>query len=159
MNELKVVFLAVLRLLYPDVKVPPEMEQAVGQYVDLMRRTVPPQVTEQLLVAVPRLLSEKGEADLRQWLRTVELTTNRAAFLVCNDLELAARLAQVHTTGHARLEAQEIFTDLVRWCASDGYFALREYLGLAIEVRVAPAPMHPAPAWGRPARSYQQQRR
>ncbi len=65
-GELKVVFLAALKLVQPNVPIKPELQQSVGQYLDLLRKTVPPQLAEQLAVVVQRFLETKSEADLHK---------------------------------------------------------------------------------------------
>ncbi|HSZ84002.1 MAG TPA: hypothetical protein VLA14_17080, partial [Polyangia bacterium] len=130
--ELKVVFLAALRLVQPSLPVKPDLAQPVGQYYDALRKLMPPQMTEQLGVVVQRFLATKGEADLHKWANAVDLTATRAGLLVCNDLEVAARLAQSEPVSVGVVEPKEKIRDLIQWSISDEYFTLREHLGLII---------------------------
>ena len=41
-----------------------------------------------------RFVGAGARADIKQWMRTVELTGCRAGFLMCNNLEIAARMIQ-----------------------------------------------------------------
>ncbi len=130
--ELKVVFLAALRLVQPNVPVKADLAQPVGQYYDALRKLMPPQMTEQLGVVVQRFLATKGEADLHKWSNAVDLTATRAGLLVCNDLDVAARLAQSEPVSVGVVEPKEKIRDLIQWSISDEYFTLREHLGLII---------------------------
>ncbi|HEX4405777.1 MAG TPA: tetratricopeptide repeat protein, partial [Polyangia bacterium] len=130
--ELKVVFLAALRLVQPNVPVKPDLAQPVGQYYDALRKLMPPQMTEQLGVVVQRFLATKSEADLHKWSNAVDLTATRAGLLVCNDLDVAARLAQSEPVSVGVVEPKEKIRDLIQWSISDEYFTLREHLGLII---------------------------
>jgi tetratricopeptide (TPR) repeat protein len=130
--ELKVVFLAALRLVQPRFEVKADLQQPVGQYLDFLRKLVPPQMMEQLGVVVQRFLATKAEADLHKWANAVDLTATRAGFLVCNDLDVSARLVQTEPVSVGIVEPKEKIRDLIQWSLSDEYFALREHLGLVI---------------------------
>ena len=132
MAQLRVVFLAALKLSQPSFTVKPEVAQAVGQYLDLLRRLVPPQMMEQLTVVVQKFIATKAEADITRWARAVDYTSTRAGFLMCNDLDIAARLVQSEPVAVGVAEPKDKIRDLVQWSISDEYFAVREFLGLVI---------------------------
>jgi tetratricopeptide (TPR) repeat protein len=131
-SELKVCFLAALKLVQPQVPIKPELQQPVAQYLDLLQKTVPPQLLEQLAVVVQRFLATKAEADLHKWSNAVDYTATRAGFLTCGDLEVAARMAQMEPVAVGSVEPKEKIRDLIQWSVSDEYFKLREHLGLTI---------------------------
>jgi hypothetical protein len=93
---------------------------------------VPPHLLEQLAVVVQRFLETKAEADLHKWSNAVDYTSSRAGFLVCNDLEVAARLVQAEPMMIGSVEPKNKVRDLIQWSVSDEYFALREHLALMI---------------------------
>jgi len=130
--QLKILFLAALKLAQPSFTVKPEMAQPVSQYLDLLRKTVAPQMAEQLVAVVQRFITSQAEADLTRWARAVDLTTTRAGFLMCNDLEVAARLVQAEPVAIGVAEPKDKIKDLLQWSVSDEYFAVREFLGLVI---------------------------
>jgi tetratricopeptide (TPR) repeat protein len=130
--ELRVVFLAALKLVQPNAGIRPELQQSVGQYLALLRKTVPPQLMEQLAVVVQRFLETKEEADLHVWSNAVDYTSTRAGYLMCGDLDVAARLVQTEPVAVGSVEPKEKIRDLIQWTVSDEYFALREHLGLTI---------------------------
>ncbi len=130
--QLRVVFMAALKLSQPALTVKPEMAQPVAQYLDLLRKTVPPQMMEQLSVVVQRFIASKGEADLTRWATAVDYTATRAGFLMCNDLDVAARLVQSEPVAVGVAEPKEKIRDLLQWSISDEYFTVREHLGLVI---------------------------
>jgi len=131
-GELKIVFLAALRLVQPKFEVKADLQQPVGQYLDALRKLVPPQMHEQLGVVVQRFVTAKGEADLHKWSNAVDLTATRAGFLVANDLDVAARLVQTEPVSVGVAEPKDKIRDLIQWSISDEYFTLREHLGLVI---------------------------
>ncbi len=131
-SELKVAFLAALKLTQPNIPVKPELESAVAQYVGYLKQTVAPQMYEQLSVVVQKFLATRSDADLNRWAKAVDLTATRAGYLICGDLEFAARIAQGESVTVGSPEPKEKVMDLILWSISDEYFALREHLGQTI---------------------------
>ncbi|HMC93525.1 MAG TPA: hypothetical protein VKO16_02015, partial [Polyangia bacterium] len=130
--ELKIVFLAALRLVQPKFEVKADVQQPVAQYLDLLKRSVPAQMLEQLGAVVQRFIAAKGEADIQRWSNAVDLTATRAGFLICNDLEVAVRIVQTEPVSIGVAEPKDKIRDLILWSISDEYFAVREHLGLVI---------------------------
>ncbi len=130
--ELKIVFLAALKLVQPKFEVKADVAQGVAQYVHHLQRTVAPQQIEQLSAVVQRFVTSKGEADIHKWANAVDMTATRMGFLICNDLEIAARIVQTEPVSIGVADPKEKIRDLVLWSVSDEYFALREHLGLQI---------------------------
>ncbi len=131
-SELKVVFLAALKLVAANIPIKPDLVASVGQYVEFMQKAVPPQHVEQLSAVVQRFMSTKAEADLHKWSNAVDYTATRAGYLVCGDLEVAARMVAAEPVTVGSVDPKEKTKDLVRWTISDEFFALREQLGLTI---------------------------
>ncbi len=130
--ELKVVFLAALRLVQPKFEVKAELAQPVGEYARVLPKLIPPQMLEQLGAVVRRFIANQTEADINKWSNAVDMTATRTGFLICNDLDVAARLAQTESMSIGVAEPKDKVRDLVLWSISDEYFALREHLGLVI---------------------------
>jgi tetratricopeptide (TPR) repeat protein len=130
--ELRIVFLAALRLVQPKFEVKADVQQPVAQYLDLLKRSVPAQMLEQLGAVVQRFIAAKGEADIQRWSNAVDLTATRAGFLICNDLEVAVRIVQTEPVSIGVAEPKDKIRDLILWSISDEYFAVREHLGLVI---------------------------
>jgi hypothetical protein len=130
--ELKVVFLAALRLVQPKFEVKADLQQPVGQYLQVLPKLVPPQMLEQLSAVVQRFIAAKGEADISRWSNAVDMTATRAGLLICNDLDVAARVVQTEPVSIGVAEPKDKIRDLLLWSISDEYFTLREHLGLII---------------------------
>ena len=131
--ELKVVFLAALKLVQPKFEV--KADAAAGgrrSTCSACSAAVPPQMIEQLAAVVQRFITAKGEADIHKWSNAVDMTATRAGFLICDDLEVAARLVQAEPVSIGVAEPKDKIRDLVLWSISDEYFALREHLGMHI---------------------------
>jgi tetratricopeptide (TPR) repeat protein len=130
--ELKIVFLAALKLVQPKFEVKADAAPGVAQYLQHLQRSVAPQQIEQLAAVVQRFVANKGEADIHKWANAVDMTATRMGFLICNDLEIAARIVQTEPVSIGVADPKDKIRDLVLWSVSDEYFALREHLGLQI---------------------------
>jgi len=130
--ELKIVFLAALKLVQPKFEVKADVAQGVNQYLHHLHRSVAPQQIEQLAAVVQRFVANKGEADIHKWANAVDMTATRMGFLICNDLEIATRIVQTEPVSIGVADPKDKIRDLVLWSVSDEYFALREHLGLQI---------------------------
>ena len=60
------------------------------------------------------------------------LTATRVGYLICNDLEVAARLVQTEPVSIGVAEPKDKLRDLLLWSVSEEYFTVREHLGLLI---------------------------
>jgi tetratricopeptide (TPR) repeat protein len=131
-SELKVAFLAALKLVQPQLPLKPDLEAAVGQYLGYLRQLVPPQSIEALGVWVQKFLATQAEADLNRWSRAVDFTATRVGYLICGDLETAAQGVQAEPVTVGTPEPKEKILDLIQWTVSEEFFALREHLGQTI---------------------------
>jgi tetratricopeptide (TPR) repeat protein len=139
--ELQIVLLAVIQMMSDrGPPIPAELQPAVSQYADFLRRVIDsPQVLEQLGLLIDRFVAGSADGalpDLARWARGVHFTIARAGFLICNDLEVAVRLGQGGAGGGAGLGAMldpsDLARDLVEFCVSGEYFALRRHLGMGL---------------------------
>jgi len=130
-SELKVVFLAALKMVNPNAPVPGDAA-VIGQYVDAMRRTVAPAVLEQLALVVQRFMQTKSDADINKWTQAVELSAHRAGFVLCNDLETAAKMVSTEPVPVGGMSAKDKIRELVLYSISEEYFSVRQHLGLNI---------------------------
>jgi tetratricopeptide (TPR) repeat protein len=135
--ELEIVVRAAIRLVAPDVPVPGQLGEQVGQYGDFLVRVASVQTREHLGLVVRRFLAAGGAIDVPRWARGLALTAIRTGLLVCGDLEVAIRLGQA-SSAHAGIAPEEVTRELVEWNVSEEYFTLRAELGLgAVNLDVA----------------------
>ncbi|HKE14808.1 MAG TPA: tetratricopeptide repeat protein [Kofleriaceae bacterium] len=76
-----------------------------------------------------------GNGEIGGWRTATDLTANRVGFILCNDLETAARRVAVESAGVSTLSAKDRLRDLLAYSVSELYFGVRRHLGLAIEAR------------------------
>jgi len=129
-SELKTILLAALRVAGLGAADP-----AVDQTAQVLMDKLPPAQQDALRNVARRFVEAGGRSDVKQWMKALELTSCRAGFLLCNDLETAARMLQaLPPEGPTDLPAKEKVKELVLFSVSESYFNLREALGIQITV-------------------------
>lgn len=131
-TELKVALLSAIVLVKPDFPIPPDLQQHVQQYWAQMQKHVPPQAYEQLSIVVDRFLKNAPEVDLSRWGHSVDATSYRLGFIVCGDLEVAARLVSADPVIVGGPQVQDKIKELILYSVSEEYFSVRKQLGLTI---------------------------
>ncbi len=134
-GALKVILVAALKLVNPQFNLPGLDPNVLAQYVEVMRKHVPPTQLPVLQSLARRLVEDLGAVDLTQWLNAVELTANRAGFVVSGDLAVSAnmlRLMDRATVPLGGVSLQDKLGDLVVYSISEDYFEVRNQLGLTI---------------------------
>jgi tetratricopeptide (TPR) repeat protein len=131
-TELKVVVLSAIVMVQPRFPVPPDMVQLVQQYLPEMQKRMPPQVLEQLGAVVARFIQAAPEINLAKWGHAVDATSHRAGFVVCGDLEVAARMVSAEPVVVGGPQVKDKIKELVLYSISEDFFTVRAQMGLTI---------------------------
>ncbi|MBN2343641.1 MAG: tetratricopeptide repeat protein [Deltaproteobacteria bacterium] len=129
-TELKALMLAAIKLGNPGAKIPDDPTLTALQ--KQLRNTMSPMELESLRKVVNKFLKSGEQADLKKWIRSLELTACRAGFLLANDLETAARMIQSDPASLDDMSQTDKIKELVLFSVSPEYFRLREALGIVI---------------------------
>ena len=78
------------------------------------------------------------EVDLAAWIKSVELSAQRAGLLLCGDLKVAMTRMRAETRAIAELGLEQRRADLLAFCASDKLGRARGLLGLDARASNAP---------------------
>jgi golgin subfamily B member 1 len=131
-TELKVVILSAIVMVQPRFPVPPDMVQLVQQYLPEMQKRMPPQVLEQLGAVVGRFIQAAPEINLAKWGHAVDAVSHRAGFVVCGDLEVAARMVSAEPVVVGGPQVKDKIKELVLYSISEEFFTVRAQMGLTI---------------------------
>nr|HEX4312425.1 tetratricopeptide repeat protein [Kofleriaceae bacterium] len=131
-TELKVVVVSAIAMLQPRFPVPPDMVQIVQQYLPEMQKRMPPQLLEQLGAVVQRFIQAAPEINLAKWGHAVDAVSHRAGFVVCGDLEVAARMVSSEPVVVGGPQVKDKIKELVLYSISEEFFAVRAQMGLTI---------------------------
>jgi tetratricopeptide (TPR) repeat protein len=131
-TDLKIAFLAALVLVQPSFPIKPDQASLVQTYLPVLRSKIQPAWLEQLHNVVKRFLQNASEVDLVKWGHAVEATAHRVGFLLCGDLEVAAKMVQMEPVTVGGPQAKDKVRELVLYSISEEYFAVRQHLGTII---------------------------
>ncbi|MDQ3340002.1 MAG: tetratricopeptide repeat protein [Myxococcota bacterium] len=131
-TELKVALLSALVMVQPRFPIPPDMVQLVQQYLPEMQRRTPPHMLEQLGAVVNRFMQAQPEINLAKWGHSVDATSHRAGFVVCGDLEVAARMVSAEPVVVGGPQVKDKIKELVLYSISEEFFTVRAQMGLTI---------------------------
>jgi tetratricopeptide (TPR) repeat protein len=129
--QLQGALLSACLMVNPKTPLPVGEEKAINRSVSQLRKQLAYPQIEQLGNLLSRV--ERPErVDLTVWRNAVELTTDRVGLLLCNDLDIAAKVIAAEPSA-AGIPSRERAEQLVRFACSDAYFKLRKELAITIE--------------------------
>lgn len=131
-TELKVVVLSAIVMLQPRFPIPSDMTRLVQEYLPEMQKRMPPQVLEQLAAVVNRFVQAAPEINLAKWGHAVDATSHRAGFVICGDLEVAARVISSEPVTVGGPQVKDKIKELVLYSISEEFFTVRAQMGLTI---------------------------
>jgi tetratricopeptide (TPR) repeat protein len=131
-TELTVLLFAAIKLVQPDAPSPGDIDKQVMATAQTLRTFMQPMQIEGLRMVVKKFVADGAKANLKRWSQTVDVTANRAGFLLCGDLEIAKKIIAAEPQQPGDLPPQEKLKELLLFSVSDQYFSLRQGLGIAI---------------------------
>jgi hypothetical protein len=134
-SELFVLLLAAAKLVLKDTPVPSGLANAVDLTRKLLARAITKEARERLDSAAREVSSGAGIVDLGAWIRSVELTAQRAGLFLCGDLVTATARLRAETRSIADLSLDERRADLLAFSASPRLARARALVGVDIQQR------------------------
>jgi tetratricopeptide (TPR) repeat protein len=138
--ELSSLFLGAVKLVLPDLPVPQHLAEAAARRRKLLSRHLAPEARKALDAAVKRLDARDGRVDFAAWIRSVELTAQRAGLLLCGDLRVAMARLRAETRNIGELTLEQKRGDLLAYCASDRLARARAMLQVDAHSSIRPPP-------------------
>jgi tetratricopeptide (TPR) repeat protein len=132
-TALKSWLFAAIKLTAPQFPVAAELAGAVAEAMQALDAGIQGQARDQLTRVVAKLLQSGTALDLKRWVAGVDLTADRAGFLLAHDLETAVAVIRATDEGSSALSQDERFQELLLFSVSPAYFELRQKLGIAVD--------------------------
>lgn len=129
---LKAWLFAAIKLCVPQFPVAPDLQGQVHESMALMAHDFQGAQKELLTSHVSKLLNSGGAIDLKKWVAAIDLTADRAGFLLAHDLGVAAEVMRA-TEDAASVPAKERVKEIALFSIGDSYFALRQKLQITVE--------------------------
>jgi serine/threonine protein kinase/lipopolysaccharide biosynthesis regulator YciM len=131
-SGLRAWLLAAIKSAVGQFPIPKEMSGSVAEHLAAFKKHLPGPQQERLRSHVQKLLAAAPELDLKKWVAAVDLTADRAGFVLANDLELSTAVVRASPEESAGVPQKERLKELHIYAVSEEYLVLRHKLGIAI---------------------------
>jgi tetratricopeptide (TPR) repeat protein len=132
-TALKSWLFAAIKLTAPHFPVAAELEGAVAEAMRALDTGIQGPARDQLTRVVAKLLQSGTALDLKRWVSGLDLTADRAGFLLTHDLETATTVIRASDEASSAVSHEDRFQELVLFSVSPAYFTLRERLGITVD--------------------------
>ncbi|MEO8904192.1 MAG: tetratricopeptide repeat protein [Polyangiaceae bacterium] len=132
-TALKSWFFAAIKLTSPQFPVSPELEGAVNEAYQALEAGLVGQMRDQLTRVVSKLLTSGAALDLKRWVAGVDMTADRAGFVLAHDLETAAQVVKASDESSSAVAPDERFKELALFAVSPQYFEIRQRLMISVD--------------------------
>lgn len=129
---LKAWLFAAIKLCVPQFPVAPDLQGQVSESMALMKQDFQGVQKEIMTSMVSKLLQSGGAIDLKKWVAAIDLTADRAGFMLAHDLATATEVMRA-TEDASSVAAKERVKEIVLFSISEEYMALREKLQVSVE--------------------------
>jgi hypothetical protein len=129
---LKAWLFAAIKLSVPQFPVTPDLQGQVAEAITSMQADFQGIQREKLASLVSKLLQAGGALDLKKWVAAIDLTADRAGFVLAHDLGCATEVMRATEDG-ASVPVKDRMKELVLFSVSEEYFALRDKLQIRID--------------------------
>ncbi len=129
---LKAWLFAAIRLCVPQFPIGPDLQGQVNEALAFMTPDFVGVHRELLASTVSKLLQSGGAIDLKKWVAAVDLTADRAGFLLAHDLGVAVQVMRA-TEDAASVSSKDRSKEIVLYSISEPYLQLREKLGITVD--------------------------
>ena len=129
---LKAWLFAAIKLCVPQFPVAPDLQGQVNDAMTAMQADFQGMQREKLASLVSKLLQTGGALDLKKWVAAIDLTVDRAGFMLAHDLAVSTEVMRATEDG-ASVPVKERMKEIVLFSVSEEYFAIREKLQIRID--------------------------
>jgi tetratricopeptide (TPR) repeat protein len=131
-HGMKAWLFAAIKLISPQFPVTPDIEGPVKEAMAALDMGVRGSAREELAKVVSTLLREGAALDLKKWVISVDLSADRAGFVLAHDLETAAQIIKASDESASAVTGPERLRQIALYAISSEYLALRRRLGIAV---------------------------
>jgi tetratricopeptide (TPR) repeat protein len=124
--ELTTLFFAALKIALPEVPIP--AGDAVAKLRKRIAAHITPEERQTLVEAAKKFEEAGGRVDLGVWIKSVELTANRAGLVLSGDFHSAMKRIKGEKRTIADVTTEERRLDLIGYLAAAGHADLRKQL-------------------------------
>jgi tetratricopeptide (TPR) repeat protein len=123
---------AAIRLVAPKFPVPQTMEAAIKECVNAIRTQLTGPQRDALRSLTQKLLEAAPELDMKGWMVGVDLSADRLAFVLSNDLKVSNAVIDASAEDASAITKKDRLRELLVYSVSEEYFELRKSMGIAL---------------------------
>jgi tetratricopeptide (TPR) repeat protein/serine/threonine protein kinase len=123
---------AAIRMVAPKFPVPGTMENAIKECVNAIRTQLTGPQRDALRSLTQKLLEAAPELDMKGWMVGVDLSADRLAFVMSNDLKVSNAVIDASAEDASSITKKDRLRELLVYSVSEEYFELRKALGIAL---------------------------
>lgn len=123
---------AAIRMVAPKFPVPGTMEAAIKECVNAIRTQLTGPQRDALRSLTQKLLEAAPELDMKGWMVGVDLSADRLAFVLSNDLKVSNAVIDASAEDMSSMSKKDRLRELLIYSVSEEYFELRKALGIAL---------------------------
>jgi hypothetical protein len=132
-HGLKSWLFAAIKMNAPQFPVAVDMQGPVREATAALETKLSAQVRDHLARIVSKLLQSGRALDLKKWVQGIDLTADRAGFLLSHDLETAVEIIRASDESASSAPEQTRLKELVLFAINEHYFKLRQRLHVTID--------------------------
>jgi tetratricopeptide (TPR) repeat protein/tRNA A-37 threonylcarbamoyl transferase component Bud32 len=130
---LKAWLFAAIKLISPQFPLSPDMEGPVREAMSALDTAVRGSARDELARLVTTLLRDGAALDLKKWVTAVDLSADRAGFVLAHDLETAAQIIKASDDSSSAIPRADRLRLLALFAVSPEYLGLRERLRIRVD--------------------------
>jgi len=132
---LKAWVFAAIKMNAPQFPISADIEGPVAENLQALTTHIQGYAKEQLASLVSKLLSSgsSGALNVKKWVTAVDLTADRAGFLVAHDLAIATEIIKASDETVSPVSHQDRLRELMLYSISEDYLAVRQHLSIAVD--------------------------
>ena len=132
-TAMKAWLFAAIKLTSPQFPVAGDLEGAVAEDLAALKQYLPSDARDHLASVVSRLLQSGTSLDLKRWVAAVDLTADRAGFIIAHDLQSVVEVIQASEEGAAGVSNADRLKELALFASSSRYFEMRRRLSITVD--------------------------
>ncbi len=132
-TAMKAWLFAAIKATSPQFPVAADLEGPVNENVTALKQHLAGDAKDHLASLVSKLLQAGTSLDLKRWVGAVDLTADRAGFVVAHDLATVVEVIQASEEGTAGVSNADRLKEIVLFASSAKYFEMRRRLGITVE--------------------------
>ena len=131
-TALKAWLFAAIKLITPQFPIAPGLSGPVQEAHAMLQKAIQGPRRDALAQIVAKLLQDGAALDLKKWVNGVDLTADRAGFLMCDDLQIAIELIRASHQDDSSIPIGDRVKVLFPYATSEAYFGVRQRLRLSV---------------------------